>query len=118
MFARIAKVLTPERPHAVQVQSRQTFSKIQEPDGLNAPLRRRRPVLVRRWHLDSVSGKPVCAWEVEGPDLPRDLGIGPFRPMQEPQLLCVAVLPRRATGQHFSTNETSMSDGPRSVPSP
>ena len=63
MFARIAKVLTLERPHAVRVQGGQTFSKI------NAPPRRRRPVLVCRWHLDSVSGKPACAWEVESPDL-------------------------------------------------
>lgn len=92
MFARIAKVLTLERPHAVRVQGRQTFSKIQELDRLNALPRRRRPVLVRRWHLDSVSGKPVCAWEVEGPDLPPDLGIGPI---QESQLLSIAVLPRR-----------------------
>jgi hypothetical protein len=96
MFARIAKVLTLERSHAVQVQSRRTFSKIQEPHRLNAPLRRGRPVLVRRWHLDSMTGKPACAWKVEGADLPRDPDIAPTWPTQEPQLLCVAVLPRRA----------------------
>jgi hypothetical protein len=95
MFLRIAKVLTLERQHAVRAQGGQTSSKIQQPDRLNAPLHRRRPVLVRRWHFDSVSGKPACAWEVEGPDLARDLGIGPTWPMQEPQLLYVAVLPRR-----------------------
>jgi hypothetical protein len=95
MFVRTAKALTLERQHAVPAQGGQTFSKIQQPDRLNAPLQRRRPVLVRRWHLDSVSGKPACAWEVEGPDLPRDLGIGPTWPMREPQLLCIAVLPRR-----------------------
>jgi hypothetical protein len=94
MFARTAKVQTLERQRAVRAQVRQTFSKIQEPDRLNAPLQRRRPVLVRRWQLDPVSGKPVCAWEVESPDLPRDLGID--WPMQEPQLLCIGVLPRRA----------------------
>ena len=57
MFARIAKVLTLERPLAVRVQGGKTFSKIQEPDRLNAPPRRRRPVLVRTlWR------KLVLAW--------------------------------------------------------
>ena len=69
MFARTAKVLILERQHAVRAEVRRTFS-TQEPDRLNAPLRRRRPVLVRRWQLDPVSGKPICAWEVQSPDLP------------------------------------------------
>ena len=94
MFARTAKVLTVERQRAVRVQVRQTFSKVQDLDRLNAP--RRRPILIRRWQLDPVSGKPVCAWEVESPDLPRGLGITPIRSMPEPQLLCIAVLPRQA----------------------
>ena len=100
MFARTAKVQTLERQNAVRAQVRQTFTKIQEPDRLSAALRRHRPVLMRRWQLDSVSGKPVCAWEVESPDQPPDLapdlGIDPTWPMQEPQLLCIAVLHCRA----------------------
>ena len=96
MFARTAKVLTLERQRAVRAQVRQTFSKVQDLDRLNAP--RRRPILIRRWQLDPVSGKPVCAWEVESPDLPRGLGITPIRSMPEPQLLCIAVLPRQIVG--------------------
>ena len=96
MFARTAKVLTLERQHAVRAQVRQTLSKIQEPDRLNAALRCRRPVLMRRWQLDPANGKPVCAWEVDSPDLSAEPCIGPNRPMRERQLLCIAVLPRRA----------------------
>ena len=96
MFARTAKILTVERQRTVRAQVRQTFSKVQDLDRLNAP--RRRPILIRRWQLDPVSGKPVCAWEVESPDLPRGLGITPIRSMPEPQLLCIAVLPRQIVG--------------------
>jgi hypothetical protein len=92
MFARSAKVLTLERRHAARAQGRQTVSKIVQPDRVNAALRHRRPVLVRRWHLDPASGKPACAWEVEGPDPAGDPGIEPT----SPQLLCIAVLPRLA----------------------
>ena len=82
MFARTANVQTVAHQHAARAQVGQTFSKVQEPDRLNAPLRSRRPVLSRRWKLDPVSGKPVCAWEVERPDQPRDMGIDPIWPMQ------------------------------------
>jgi hypothetical protein len=92
MFARTAKVLTLERQHAVRAQGGQTLSKIQVPDHLNAPLRRRRPVLVRHWQRDPVSGKPACAWEVESPDPRPDPSID----QAKPQLLCIAVLPCRA----------------------
>ena len=47
MFARTAKILTVERQRTVRAQVRQTFSKVQDPDRLNAP--RRRPILIRRW---------------------------------------------------------------------
>jgi hypothetical protein len=85
MFARTAKVQTLERQNAVRAQVRQTFTKIQEPDRLSAALRRRRPVLMRRWQLDSVSGKPVCAWEVESPDQPPDLAPDPTSPALVPR---------------------------------
>jgi hypothetical protein len=88
MFARTANVQAVARQHAARAQVGQTFSKVQEPDRFDATLRGRRPVLLRRWKLDPVSVKPVCAWEVERPDQPRDLGIDPIWPMQEPQLLC------------------------------
>jgi hypothetical protein len=57
-------VQTAGRLHAGRAQIWQTFSKVQEPDRLNAPRRSRRPLLSRRWKLDPVSGKPVCAWQV------------------------------------------------------
>ena len=93
MFARTAKVLTLERQRAVRAQVRQTFSKVQDLHRLNAP--RRRPILIRRWQLDPVSGKPVCAWEVESPDLPRS-GHHPNQVDAGAALLCIVVLPRQA----------------------
>ena len=90
MFARTAKVLTLERRHAVQAQVGQASSKIRQSDRLSAALRRRRPVLLCRWQLDPASGRPVCAWDVECPDLAPDLDIEPSWPMQEQQLLCIA----------------------------
>jgi hypothetical protein len=96
MFARIATVQTLERQHAVRAQVRQPFPKVQEPERRDAPLRPRRPVLTRRWELDPASGKPVCTWQVEGPDLPPDLTIDPTKPAQKPQLLWIAVWPRLA----------------------
>jgi hypothetical protein len=102
MFARTAKVLTLERQHAVRAQGGQTLSKIQGPDRLNAPLRRRRPVLMRHWQLDPVSGKPVSAWKAESPDLQPDPSIDQTWPMQEPQVLCIAVLlPGAAAARAF-----------------
>jgi hypothetical protein len=83
MFARTAKLLTLGRPQAVRAPVGQEFSKIREPDRLNAALRRRRPVLLCRWQLDSASGRPVCTWEVESPDLAPNLRINPGRPMPE-----------------------------------
>ena len=83
MFARTAKVLTLERRHAVQAQVGQASSKIRQSDRLSAALRRRRPVLLCRWQLDPASGRPVCAWDVECPDLAPDLDIEPSWPVPE-----------------------------------
>ena len=108
MFARTAKVLTLERRHAVQAQVGQASSKIRQSDRLSAALRRRRPVLLCRWQLDPASGRPVCAWDVECPDLAPDLDIEPSWPMQELQLLCIAffVLPAAAAGAFRPTRGT------------
>jgi len=94
MFARIAKVLTVAcRPEPAQV--RQATSKIQNHDSAGPALRRRPAVLTCRWQLDPASGRPVCAWEVESPDLAPDLmpelapdpDVSPASPMQQPQSL-------------------------------
>ena len=83
MFARTAKLLTLERPQPVRAPVGQAFSKIREPDRLNAALPRRGPVLLCRWQLDSASGRPVCTWEVKSTDLAPNLRIDPRRPIPE-----------------------------------
>ena len=112
MFARIAKVLTVAcRPESAQV--RRVNSKIQTYDSAGPALRWRRPALNCRWQLDPASGRPVCAWEVESPDLAPDFvpGFGPDlapdhapdlvpelgRDLHRPQSLRVDALPRRRT---------------------
>jgi|HubBroStandDraft_6_1064221.scaffolds.fasta_scaffold655400_2 hypothetical protein len=101
MFARTAKVLASGRRRAMQAPVGHAFWKIHEADRRNAALRLRRPVPLARWRLDPASGRPVCTWEVESPelaaDLAPDLGIDPSWPMPEQQLLCIAVLTYPAT---------------------
>ena len=112
MFARTAKVLTLERRHAVQAQVGQASSKIRQSDRLSAALRRRRPVLLCRWQLDPASGRPVCAWDVECPDLAPDLDIEPSWPIRSSNcsasLLCFAGRGSR----RLPANERNMNDGP------
>src|ERR1700730_1071928 len=101
MFARTAKVLASGRRRTMQAPVGHAFWKTHEADRRNAALRLRRPVPLARWRLDPASGRPVCTWEVESPelaaDLAPDLGIDPSWPMPEQQLLCIAVLTYAAT---------------------
>src|ERR1700730_12712697 len=100
MFARTAKVLASGRRRAMQAAVGHAFWKIHEADRRNAALRLRRPVPLARWRLDPASGRPVCTWEVESPelgaDLAPDLGIDPSWPMPAQQLLGIGVLTHAA----------------------
>jgi hypothetical protein len=95
MFARTAKVLAFERLHPVRAPVGQAFE-VREADRLNAALRRLRPVLLCRWQLDPASGRPVCAWDVESPELAPSPEIDPSWAIPEQQLLCIAVVAHRA----------------------